>query len=256
VPLKFALLGAIPAPSVWIKEVEMKGIWVTAGVTTAVFAAGVADLARADTGLRWEASGGVCKLGLAPSGIWWDKRYEHDVDVASGCFQLGVSAAPWRWRGWDFGWRAAYVDLGKFSANSIAPSRDEDMDRQPDGSNCDRNTWKDCVTRFDGHGHAYGVSLGGLVEKRVGKVTLGIEAGAYVYYSYYMVTTTHQYGYSEVWDRAKGVMVTPYIGVTAQHGHLMTAARVYSSIREQGDCGGCCGLTRGPAVQWTVGVSF
>lgn len=242
------------------QDEERRAMQVLAGSIIATLIALAVGMALAFTAeaadLRWEASGGVCKLGLAPSGIWWDERYEHDVDVTSGCYQLGLSAAPWHWKGWDFGWRAAYVDLGKFSADSMAPSRDEDMDRQPDGSECDRNTWKDCVTHFDGQGRAYGLSLGPLMERDVGKLRLGMETGLYLYRSHYTVTTTHQYGYSEVWDRARGTLVTPYLGVTANYGYFMTTARVYASIREDGGCGGCCGLTRGPAFQLTAGVQF
>lgn len=209
--------------------------------------------------LRFEVLGGQCELTRDDNGVWHNTHYQTNVNLRDTCFQLGASATPWKLGAYNIGWRAAYVDFGRITTDSVMAARDEDQPHNPDGKSCDRATMENCLIRTIGGGHARGVSLGGVAERAFGPVTIGAELGALVYYNNFTVAIHHwpanEYVYT--WDLARGWMATPYAGATLQAGAFIAAARVYTKVTaHQSGCGGCSGIANGPAYQFTAGVTF
>lgn len=215
------------------------------------------SLSGSTEGLRFEALGGACKQTRDDKGVWWNDAYETNVDLSTGCYQLGVSQTPWKWRGLDLGWRVAYVNFGAISTNSVMAARDEDQPHNPDGSDCDKSTVANCVIRTIGGGTAQGVSFGGVAEKALVDLTLGAEAGLFLYHNHFTLDIYWQDGsYMQRWDHARGWLLHPYLGLNLRHKWLVASVRQYTKLTaHKSDCGGCSGIANGPAWQVSLGLS-
>jgi hypothetical protein len=231
-----------------------------------------AGKAHGAEGLRFEVGYGHCESQRGGRGSWWNDHYETNLDLNDRCGQMGISATPWQWRGYDLGWRLAYVDFGRISINSVMAARDEDQLSNPDGSACDwGNGGRGCLIRVKGGGHATGISFGGVAERDLGALVLGAEGGLFAYYNHFTVavtahpdpSVTPDWWWYRQWDLARGWQLTPYAGASVRYDVFYVAARVYarmvSACREDG-CetfnGGSSGVTNGAAWQVTAGMSI
>lgn len=223
-------------------------------------------------GLRLELGQGQCQQNRGGKGSWWNDRYRTFLDLNDKCYQVGLSTTPWRWRGNDVGIRFAYVDLGRVRINSNMAARDDDQLSNPSGKHCNWSKGgKGCLINVSGGGHPRGFSAGAVIERDVGGMMLGAEAGGFVYYNHFTVAVTAYPDASKTpgwwwyrqWDLARGWQVSPYLGANVRYGYLYASARVYSKIvascREDG-CktfnGGSSGVTNGEAWQINVGLSI
>lgn len=210
--------------------------------------------------LRLEFLGGRCQQDAVGDGIWYHSAFPHTLDTTSTCYAAGASAITATHGPWAFGVRMHYVDLGKITAAGVYPMNDHEFAAPPSGRHCDPRTFTGCLGEGTGTQQAYGVSLGALVERGVGAgITLGAEAGAYVYHGTWAITV-QPHGASQfppVQVHWKGLEVTPYLGLTAQWGYLMAMGRVYTRIwANEHNCGHCTGFAYGPAYQLLAGVSI
>ena len=213
--------------------------------------------ARGAEPLRVEAGAGQCQYGQAGKGIWWNDAYPTDIDLRTTCWQLGVSRIEGQWRGLDLGWRAAYVDLGKYQADNQFALRDDEQFIMFDAATCVVATGHHCTGRGVMSGRTRGITLSGLTEKRVGDFTLGLEAGALIYHSRFDVTVTPTSG-DGAWSSRMvwgGPGITPLIGATAHYGPLFASVRGYADVKaHEPKCQGCSGITDGLAWQAVVGI--
>jgi hypothetical protein len=225
--------------------------------------------ATAEPPIRFEAQVGQCEHGRAADGVWWSSYYVHQFDLRSTCWQLSASRAVGTWRGNHYGWRLGYVDLGRIKARANFTYIEPQYPGE-NGAGCKFASTKDpagCLGTGHMRQHTRGLTVGGFAERPVAGWTLGIEGGAYFYYSRFESTVvsipdasqipayTHVYG---DW------LATPYVGLTARRGIFFATGRVYSIIEahEHGnnvhgtDCFGCSGMTDNHAWQITAGVQI
>lgn len=199
---------------------------------------------------RVEAAAGGCRYTAAGDGIWWNSKYPHDVDMTSGCGMVSISRIVG-----NKGWRLAYIDLGAARSDAVFPMVDSEQALPPfDGSHCNKSTYSGCLGRGVGVQRARGLSLGYVVEHGFGKAMLGLEGGAFVYSGSWDVHITSEAGTMDFhWQ---GLQATPYVGFTMRYEYLFSTIRAYGSIKaNEHDCGGCSGVTGGPASQALIGVS-
>jgi len=213
--------------------------------------------ARAE--LRVEALAGQCKQSKIGNGIWYQEQYPHQLDFSSSCANLGLSVLTASRGPWSFGWRLAYVDLGKMRFDSIFTMRDDEQHQLHEGSNCDPSTMSGCLGHGRGEQRARGMSAGLLAERIVGPLVLGADLGLFLYEGRFRVSIDGQGASSNVglhqfdW---RGYRATPYIGLTARYGDLMLMARRYSQVSAQEpNCNGCSGFANGHATQISIGIS-
>ncbi len=227
------------------------------GIAAALFLAPAA--ATAD-GIRLEALLGKCQQDAVGDGIWYHSAFPHTVETTSSCYAVGASAITATAGPWAFGIRANYVDLGAITATGIYPMNDHEFASPPSGKDCNPRTFTGCLGKGTGTQRAYGVALGGLVERQVGGgVTLGLEAGAYFYRGTFSIIVYPQAPsrFEPVQAHWSGLEVTPYLGLTARWGYLMAMGRVYTRIwANEHNCEHCTGFAYGPAYQLLAGVSI
>ena len=207
--------------------------------------------------LRLEAQVGQCQYGLAPDGIWWTDLYPTNIDRRTTCYQLGVSQAPWHYKGFDLGWRLAYVNLGKLTADNQFTYL-EPQYPGASGEDCDAKTLEGCRGRGSITQKTRGITLGPLIEKSWGDLTLGVEGGVYYYYSVFEVNVSSYPDPGVVspmqakWGSRR---LTGYYGATARYGYLFATGRVYSNVKAvEEHCSECMGITLWNTWQATVGV--
>jgi hypothetical protein len=216
--------------------------------------------------LRLEAQVGQCEHGRAADGVWWSSYYPHQFDLRSSCWQLGASRLTGNWRGHNYGWRIAYVELGRVKTDATFTFIEPQYPGET-GETCDPATYVGCLGRGQMRQRTRGLTAGGLLERQFAGWELGVEGGLYFYYSRFdaLVTSVpdgsklppHHHYYGD-W------LMTPYLGLTARRGILFATARVYGVVEahEHGkgasgrDCFGCTGITDGPAYQATVGIQI
>jgi hypothetical protein len=214
--------------------------------------------------LRFEAQGGICEQTRDSMGVWWNGHYPTQIDVTDACLQVGVSQTPWKLGNYRLGWRAAYVNLGRVEFDNTFAMRDDEQFNNPTGADCDPlDGMKGCVGRGIAGGATYGVTLGAVGERDFGKLTLGAEAGAFYYYSEFNVTV---YNVPQNGDapfggpyslQFAGWALTPYAGLQARYGIFTLSSRVYAKVvAHEPGCGGCSGITNGPAWSVMGGVSI
>jgi len=209
---------------------------------------------------RVELLGGTCEQTRSDKGSWWNDHYPTSIDLTTRCYQIGMSDRPWKLGTWPAGWRVAYVDLGRITTDSVMAARDEDQFSNPSGSDCDRSTNSGCLIRTVGGGTAYGISAGLLVEERIAQATLGLESGLFVYHNEFDIDISRYPGgepYAR-WNMAEGWLATLYIGANLRHGWLLLSGRMYQRVtaHKVGCVGGCSGVTKGPALQVSAGISI
>jgi hypothetical protein len=218
-----------------------------------------ADAREEHAPMRFEAALGTCSQSASDRGSWWNDHYETHIGLTNACAQIGVSQLRWDFGAARAGWRVAYVDLGRVESNTVFAMRDADQFDNPSGYDCNPATMQDCVGRGTGRSNPRGVTFGLLAERTFGRWNLGAEFGAYAYHNYFTVDiepaidgdTWGPYH----WDSARGWLATPYIGASAQYRRLFVSTRAYHRVTaHQAGCGGCSGITKGPALQLTVGV--
>lgn len=219
------------------------------------------SLSGSTEGLRFEALGGQCKQTRDNLGVWWNGRYETNIDLTTACYQIGVSKTPWRWRELDLGWRVAYVNFGPIKTNSVMASRDDEQEKLTlDGLTCWRPSGNGCLWRTIGGGRAKGFSFGGVAEKKLGGFVYGAEAGLFLYHNQFKIDIYWEPSGDrfEQWNRAKGWLIHPYWGVNLKYDWLYFAVRQYTKLtaHKSGCQGGCSGVANGPAWQINAGVSI
>jgi hypothetical protein len=225
--------------------------------------------------LRLEMGRGQCQQSLGGKGSWWNDHYRTFIDLNDSCYQVGISAAPWTWRGYDLGLRLAYVDLGRVRINSEMAARDDDQLSNPDGSHCDWKAWgKGCLISVKGGGHPRGFTLGPIAERKMFGAVVGAETGLFAYYNHFTVNVsaypdpsqTPDWWWYKQWDLARGWNFTPYVGFNVRTDKLKiphlpdmdlmlsvrTYAKVVASSREKN---GSSGVTNGEAIQVNLALS-
>ena len=220
---------------------------------------------------RIEGAYGVCKHSLANEGSWHYDGYEKNMQLRPACYQFGAS---WlRQTGaWGTGLRLAYVDLGKVKADNEFPIvEDGGPDDHRVNNDCQyakTGSYARCKGRFQGEGSTYGISLGPIVERNLGPVTLGAETGVYSYRSSWVVRDGHvqctspdcSMSNTGEWDYARGTHQTWYAGASARVHWLTVGVRRYANVHasQAAKNPGYIGMTSGPVWQFAVGgnISF
>ena len=210
--------------------------------------------------LRLEALAGQCKQQEIGNGIWYQEQYPHHLDFSSGCASLGLSVLTASRGPWFFGWRLAYVDLGKMRVDSVFTYRDDENRQVYDGSGCDKSTFSGCLGRGRGEQQTRGLSAGFITERAVGPVVLGADVGLFLYDGRFHISIAGQGSHDKVdfmqfaWG---GYRVTPYLGLTARYGDFLLTARRYNQVSAQEpNCNGCSGFANGHATQFNAGISI
>ena len=233
---------------------------------------------RAAAEPRFEVLVGSCEYTRGEKGSWWNDYYPTSIDLTTKCGQIGVSDTPWKARlfdsTWNAGWRLAYVDLGLIHTDSVMAMRDVDQFSNPDGSQCDPTTNANCLMRTTGGGRAQGISIGGLLEHSIGDfadradphsgLVFGAEAGFFLYHNGFDIDIeAHPAAGGQAstiatsWDLADGWLATTYLGANLRFADLFIAGRIYQRVTaHKTGCGGCSGITKGPAYQLNVGISL
>lgn len=209
----------------------------------ALVAAALATLAisaHAEGGLRLEGGAGACRYGKAQDGTWWKNGYPTETKLDTNCLSAGLSWAPFPTPGGRLGLRVALHDFGTAKADTFVPARDADANHYPTGAACDQTTFKDCVGHYQQWGRARGISIGPLIEKDTALATVGFEAGALFYSSYWRVNgtipgpgtcpTCTQPPFQFDWNGAAGHHTTWYLGGTLEHRGLFLRIRWYRSM--------------------------
>lgn len=209
---------------------------------------------------RIEALAGGCKQHAVGDGVWWNSNYPYTLDMRSGCAQLSMSEIRSRRGPWGHGMRVAYVNFGSIHANGVYPMRDEEQfTTKPDGMHCNTSNWHGCVGKGVGVQKAEGMSWGYIVERDLGAVTLGGEAGLFVYYSSWRVLidsypVAGKFGPVDM--TFEGWQATPFLGATLRYRYLFAQARAYASMKAATHgCSGCSGVTNGTGTQVAAGLS-
>lgn len=220
--------------------------------------------------LRLEATTGVTKHHLAPEGAWHYSGFETNNKLLVGSYQVGLLWLPIKSGDWSLGVRGAYADLGKVRAsNSFPVIEDRSSADARVNPICDRSTLHGCTGRFDGIGKTKGWSIGPALERDFGGgVSVGIEAGAYIYWSNWRASNirvvdgrdefTPPMWQNFTWDSAKGQHVTSYVGGNARWHNLFFSARLYSQVHaaDTAKCNDCIGMTSGPIWSAMAGISI
>jgi hypothetical protein len=225
-------------------------------IAIAIIGIALARVTPAAEPLRLEAQVGVCEQGRAGKGIWWNDAYPTNIDLKSSCWQLGASRIERNYWWGNLGWRAAYVDLGRYHADNQFAMRDDQQFTIFDPGDCQPNM-VNCVGRGKIHGRTRGVSLTALSEQRWGQMNFGLEAGALIYYNRFDVTVSpvHPADFQPVSYAWGDWLITPIVGFTANYQYLFATLRTYFDVKaHEMSCKGCSGLTDGPAWQVTLGV--
>ncbi len=206
--------------------------------------------------LRIEAQLGVCEHGQAGKGIWWNDAYPTNIDLKSSCWQFGASRVEREYKWGSLGWRAAYVDLGRYSADNQFAMRDDQQFTTFNSNYCEPSM-KNCLGRGNINGRTRGLSLTALAEETISQVRFGAEVGAFIYYNRFDVTVypIHQGDFKPVSHAWGDWLLTPVVGITANYKYLFVTLRTYFDVKaHETGCAGCSGITDGPAWQTTVGV--
>jgi hypothetical protein len=195
--------------------------------------------------LRVEVDAGACNYGKATDGSWWKETYAADYGLTAPCWSAGLSRMTWHRGTSAAGWRVSWVDLGRAKAVTNVPAVDAEANNFPTGENCDPHGDPDvpftgCVGLYDQSGRARGIAFGPVLERSFGKWTLGAEAGAYYYNSWWRVNGTQPAPgtcpncngrpMTFYWDHVNGWHTTWYIGMTVERAGWYAKVRRYDSI--------------------------
>lgn len=227
-------------------------------VTLCVAKAAIAE----EPSLRLEAMGGQCQHRLAPDSSWHYQYggYEINMPLRVRCLQLGLSVMPFGSGDLRWGFRVAYVDLGKIEANNTYPVNEQAyFDAKDSGTEVQSET-----ARFHGQGGARGLTLGLASEYRVWRhLRVGPEFGAAGLYTRWHTQFNHAQAVNEGcrtndWACADGLHWTPYAGLTVRWEWLQVSARRYFNVlTSQSEKNPLfTGPTTGPVDSIMVGLSI
>ena len=217
----------------------------------------IAVFVPAHAEVRAEAGFGVCHHALAQDASWsyrdWG-NYQNHNSIEPACYQLSALWTPVHVHDFDSGLRFALVDLGTTSANGNTYPVNE-------AAYFDSRTNHTAITSSDtgvvyGKGHSRGFTLGPVIERRYSDFTVGAEVGMAFLYSTWHAYATDMNGTHGEWRDADGWRHTPYLGAQLRYKWLSCSIRRYQDVGAHRACQGCWGLTLGPVVQATIGMSI
>jgi hypothetical protein len=221
-------------------------------------------VAASATGLRLEGALGRCRHHLAPDSSWSYREwgtYENNMQVQPHCFQVGIVVLPYEWNSVKWGFRAAYVDLGRVTADNTFPLDEPEYFRAKDT----RTPINSPTGRFHGYGTHRGLTLGLAAEKPMLGLDFGVEAGLALLRNTWHVNLpgmSAMVGCREDWACADGNQITPYFGVNARYKIFYVSVRQYMSVHASNARMNVphsdlfTGPTSGPVTQVTIGVSI
>jgi hypothetical protein len=234
-----------------------------------ITAALLAASATAHAELRLELAAGVARHRLAPEGSWWYDGFPTDVRLRTSAFTAGIAWTPLSWGKTRLGVRAGYSDLGRVTSdNSFPIHEDRSIHDSRVNPNCDRATLSGCNGRYQGSGKTRGFYFGPAVERDFGPITLGAEAGLYVYRSHWVAINWRAYdaageftppGWDQIhWDHVRDEHGTWYTGLNARWNGLFVSWRHYANVRAGDTSKGplYIGMTSGPLWSFMVGASL
>ncbi len=194
---------------------------------------------------------GACRHTGLDEGVWGQQQFDgFKGNVDSACVE-----AQWMSSG-KSGWSIGLAHLGYLHGSSLATIDDNTYEMKTyTGGACQPNG-KNCLARFDVDSAEYGVTLG--LFTKVGPVTL--EGGVFVYRSNFNVAVYRigeESGYPEFNSyHIRAYHNTPYLGIAARSKDLYARLRVYQEINQDGAAYPFKGLTSGPVIALTAGVTF
>ena len=201
--------------------------------------------------VRLELGIGKCQHSLAQDGSWHYTYggYQNNNSVRPTCYQAGASWMPAHRWGLDFGVRGSFVELGEVKASGNSYPINEAAYFQARST---RTAFNDGGQGYaSGEGSSWGYTVGPVVEKRLGSLTLGGEAGlAYIHSTWHANTVLYP-----SWAFADGWRWTNYLGAQVRYKIAYVSVRRYADVGAWRPCDGCWGLTLGPVVQATIGLS-
>lgn len=204
--------------------------------------------------VRFELGIGKCDHSLAQDGSWsyrdWGSYQNHN-DVHPGCAQAGAIWMPAHRWGLDFGLRGAVVDLGAVKATGNTYPINEAAYFQA-------RTARTAVVdggqgTLSGEGSSWGFTIGPVMEKRFGNFNLGGELGLAYIKSTWHVSMSDPLLID--WHNADGWRWTNYVGAQARYKLAYVSVRRYADVGAWSSEPGRWGLTLGPVIQASVGLS-
>jgi hypothetical protein len=121
----------------------------------------------------FEASIGTTQFQQTPNGIWWQNGYDHQLDLSSQSFSIGITD---RFAN-GLRWRVAYTRLGNTYSNTMAVS-----DANYNGVDGCRHPCTEKPWAVKGEGSVRGYSFTVAPEMSIGYgVKVFIEGGAFVF---------------------------------------------------------------------------
>lgn len=224
----------------------------------------IAGAAHADDegSLRLELMGGQCQHRLAVDASWHYEYggYETNMNLRPKCLQLGISVMPFKYRDLRWGFRVAYVDLGKIIADNTYPVDElEYFHAKDEGREVNSET-----ARFHAQGGARGLTIGLASEYPLWReLQVGPEIGAAGLYTTWHTQFNHAQAVNEGcrtvdWACADGLHWTVYAGVTVRWQWLMISARRYFNVlTSQSEKNPLfIGPTTGPVDSILIGLSI
>lgn len=222
-------------------------------------------------GLRLELEAGKTKHQLAPEGSWWYQGFDKHTKLTVGSWRAGLLWTPIKYGDWLIGARAGYADLGKTKAeNSFPVFEDGSSSDARVNPHCDHATLSGCVGRFNGQGQTKGWYLGPTIHyKLLPDMTIGAEAGAYLYRSDWVATSFRvvdptggdfapQGMQGLVWNNAHAAHATSYLGADFRFMWFTINARRYSQVHasNMAENKDFIGMTSGPVWSIMAGISI
>ena len=216
-------------------------------------------------GLEIEIGVGQASYSLT-DGIWWQSPYGFNGNVRPASIEFGI-----RERKGDFGFHAAYVDLGHVTGNNLFSMRDEDFGRMDFTKSCDSGSQKNCLGKGQASQHVQGLLLGVSYGLNINGVQLDAEAGQYLYVSDWSISVycwncgyahSHAFGAPTTYSSRSELRRSSVISVSAGYKNVYVTYRRFFSIDGSGKGSGgvddqyAIGLTAGSVNQLLVGFRF
>lgn len=194
---------------------------------------------------------GACRHTGLTEGVW----YQDQFDGYKGKQNAACAEGEWRSAG-KSGFSVGLAHLGYLHGNNLATINDTtEAYKTYTGGPCEPGG-KNCLARFLVDVANYGATLGAFT--RLGRFSL--EGGIFFYRSEFAVAVqrVHEgHGYPEFTEyRIVSYNNTPYFGVAFNANDFYARLRVYQEINQDGETYPYKGLTSGPAVALTMGVTF
>lgn len=214
--------------------------------------------------VRIEGGIGKCQHSLAQDGSWHYEQggFENHNQIRPSCYQFGASWMPVHRLGVNFGARFSVVDFGwvRATGNTFPINESAYFVSSATGTPLTNDGGQGVIS---GQGHSWGLTLGPVIEKQWRSVTFGAEAGlAYIDSTWTANASASQSpdgiagpGFTE-WHSADGWRWTNYVGAQIRYKFAYVSVRRYADVGAWQSCEGCWGLTLGPLVQASIGISY